>query len=93
MGSVKDLIVEWDEVTKIKIFEVEVMNIDIQESEYIVFNISSSDKGLIATPSEYLSDDDILVEWDDAFTLDSHIQTLRDECSDAIMNSDKWEEI
>ena len=89
--SVELLQQQWSEVTLIKIFEVEVLNKD-KERDWIVFDIRESSDGLIAVPSEDLGVESPEVEWDDCFSLDGHLESLRECCSGAIQESEEWEE-
>jgi len=87
---------QFAEITLIKIFEVEVVNNKTQEKDWITFNIDANDEGLYAIPSEDLTEETekivpIIVEWDDTFTLDHHLETLYEYCNGAIMESVDWD--
>jgi len=87
----KELIAQWEAVTLIKIFETKVINLETKEEDWITFNISHNDDMIYACASEELEIES--VEWDDCFSLDEHLQSLHELCTNAIMESDKWEEV
>lgn len=88
------------------LFEIEVLNIDTNEIEYITFDvtINSDEKTLEAIHvaltreeenSEFIAFQSIEID-DDVFSLDEHLQQLYDVCNEAINNSDfyllEWDE-
>jgi len=85
----QELIAEWENVTLIKIFEMPVKNLATGENDWIVWNISNDENGMIASPSESLTTE--TVEWDECFGLDSHLETLHEQCYMAICESEEWE--
>jgi len=81
---------QFDDITKMKIFEMEIVHTQTKEKDYVIFNLEYNDTHLIATSN---NDDikDCSVEWDTNFDIDAHLGYLSEECSNAIMNS-VWEE-
>lgn len=90
-NAIKELIAKWEAVTLIRVIETKVMNLETQEEDWITFNICHNDKMVYACPSEDLDIVDVL--WDECFSLDEHLQSLSENCSQAILESNKWEEI
>ena len=72
----KTLIKEFSNMNKLPMFEIELE----QEGEYEIYNISATKEGLSTQGSQHL----ILVEWDDCFSLDEHLQSLYELCLDDI---------
>ena len=87
--KVKDMIADWEACTKIKIFEMPVINKSTGESDWIVWNVHHNNTHLYAVASENLPTE--RVEWDECFSLDEHIQALHDACSYAIDESNEWD--
>ena len=94
----KTLIEQFNEIQKIKIFEIEVKNIISEENEFLTFEIYIDDKNLYChsepmTEAEEKSDKIkiISVELDDNFDIDAHLQDLYSNCIEEIINSDFYE--
>lgn len=85
---------DFDNITLMKIFEIEVLNIETQDFDYILFDISIKDNCLIAQHEpltiEEIKSDKIAfksVEIDLDTTLDKNLENLYDACTTAILNS------
>lgn len=91
----KTLQQQWEEVTKIKIFEIEVIDDRTNEKDYIIFDITMNKGYLIAShvalttaeeESIYIASK--AIDIDDSFTLDENLQELYEVCIESITNSD-----
>jgi hypothetical protein len=83
-----------------KVFEIEVLNKETRDLDYILFDIGIKDNCLIALHEaltiEQRKSDKIAfksVEIDLDFSLDEHLQDLYGACINAILNSDFYEYI
>ena len=91
----KTLQQQWAEVTKIKIFEIEVIDDRTNEKDYIIFNITM-DNGYFRAQHVALTTAEEeskfiafkAIEIDDSFTLDENLQELYYVCIDSIINSE-----
>ena len=92
MESIKK---QFEEITKIKIFEVEVTKKGTKEKDYIIFNISIDKNKFVAQhegltkeeeTSEKIAYKSILI--DPECTIDENLQELYNECINAILQSD-----
>tara|TARA_R110002051_G_scaffold318265_1_gene400448 strand:+ start:94 stop:390 length:297 start_codon:yes stop_codon:yes gene_type:complete len=91
----KTLEQQFNEITKFKIFEIEVIDNRTNETEYITFDISIGKDILTAqhvalTKLEEESNNIAFKEsyCDNSFSLDENLQDLYDKCLSAIWNSD-----
>ena len=78
------LLTEFNNVTKMRMFEIEV------KDEYALYDIQANEQGLY-TYGHWGYDDDklplLLVEWDDCFSLDEHLQDLYELCENDANNA------
>jgi len=86
---------EFQEITKIKIFEIPVIETKTQEKEYITFILSIDGDQLKAqhvglTNKENQSENISFkyVDLENCFSLDEHLQNLHEICTNAILESD-----
>ena len=95
MRTINTIRTEWNEVTKLHLFEVEVINNRTGENDYIIFDITIENDKFVAT-HEALTEQEKnstkvaykVVTIDPDFSLDENLQELYSECIDAIYNSD-----
>lgn len=94
----KNLINEWDKVTLMKIFEIEVIDKRTKETDYIIFDIDIEDGKFIAQhiglTTEQENSDKIAytsIDIDTDFSLDENLQELYRACIDAICESEFFE--
>ena len=90
----KNLIEEFNNITLIKCFEIEVIDMRTNETEYILCDISIQDDKLIAqrialNEEEENSPKIAFTSWDldDTFSLDENLQTLHELCVNEIIDS------
>ena len=91
----KTLQQQFNEITKIKIFEIEVINTLTNESDYLIFDISINGNNLIAQhePTTQVEKDSdkisfVLIEIDEYFSIDENLAYLLDECTNKITKSE-----
>ena len=92
------LIEQFNEIQKIKIFEIEVKNLLTGENEFFTFEIKIDEKNLYCY-SEPMTEEEsksnkikiISIELDDNFDIDAHLQDLYSNCIEEIINSDFYE--
>jgi len=91
---------DFDNITLMKVFELEVMNKETKDLDYILFDISIKDSCLVAlheplTIAEIKSDKIAFksVEIDLDFSMNKNLENLYDACINAILNSDFYEYI
>lgn len=86
---------QWDEVTKLKMFEIEVINNKTNENEYIMFDVSIEDDYFVARrdalnfeeqASDKISFSKIEIDYD--FSLNENLGELYDACITDIMQGD-----
>lgn len=89
---------QFNGITKMKLFEIAVLDKRTNEIEHIVFDIEINGPKLKAThealtkaQSESNKIAFVSVDIDEDFSLDSHLQDLYTECTEAIMNSEWFE--
>ena len=94
----KTLIQQFNEIKKIKIFEIQVKNLLTEENEFLTFEIYIDDKNLYChsvpmTEAEEKSEKIkiISVELDDNFNIDAHLEELYSNCIEEIINSDFYD--
>ena len=95
MRTINTIRTEWNEVTKLHLFEVEVINNRTGENDYIIFDITIENDKFVAT-HEALTEQERnstkvaykAVTIDPDFSLDENLASLYDECIDAICSSD-----
>ena len=90
----KNLKKQFNEISLMKIFEIEVLNKN-GETDHIIFDISLKKNSLIAqhealTRREERSKKIAFkkLALDNSFSLDEHLQELHEICTEAIMESD-----
>ena len=92
------IINQFDKLEKLKIFEIPVINKITCEQEHIMFSISIHDSNLIAQhqaltiqelESKKIATKAILIDPD--FSLDENLESLYEECLNAILLSDFFE--
>jgi len=84
--TIEDLKQQFDDITKMKIFEMEITHTQTKEKDYVIFSLEYDDKHLIATSN---NDEikDCIIEWDTHFDIDAHLGYLSEECTNSIMKS------
>lgn len=93
--TLHDLKVEFSEVTKIKIFEIEVFNTRTKEPDYVTFEIFIEGNEFIAQ-HEALSlaqENSKTIAFvsrplDEDFSLDENLQELHENCIEVIQNNE-----
>jgi hypothetical protein len=92
---INNIVQQFENLDRIKIFEIEVMDERTKEIEYIIFDISIEGNKFIAKhePTTYAEEESnkiayTEIEIDESFTLDEHLQNLYSECVDKIIKSD-----
>ena len=86
---------EWENVTKFKLFEIEVTRKDNNETDYIIFDIQIIGNKLVAQHFALNKKEDRSkkiafksIKIDPDFSLDHNLQELFDECQTAIIDSE-----
>ena len=89
---------DWNEISKIKIFEVEVINRITNDNDYVCFNIELHGKTFVAyhvpfnekeTKSKKVANCKYVCDID--FSIDANLQALYDVCIDALISCDYFE--
>jgi hypothetical protein len=76
MNNINDLINQFNNITLMRVFEIEV------NDNYALYDIKCNDKCLYTVGYGTKA---LKVDWDDCFSLDEHLQDLYDKCySEAI---------
>lgn len=84
----KTIAEQFEQLDRIKIFEIEVINKNTGESEYLIFEISiDKDSNIMRAVGEFVAYIDI----DNDFSLDEHLNYLYDEVMQQIINSDLYD--
>ena len=90
----KNLKKHWEEVSKIKVFEVPVTDARTKEDEYIIFYISIIGDYFVAEhePLNLKQEQSdkvafVSVDIDSSFSLDENLEYLFSECMDAVTES------
>ena len=98
MNNLEKLKEDFNDLNKLKIFEIEVIDKINNEQEYIIFNIELKGNKLVATHEALTIKESKskkiaykCIKLDDCFSLDSNLEDLFNECNEAIMNSDFYE--
>ena len=98
MRNLQDITEEFNNIDKIKCFEMEVIDKRSQDEDYIIFDIAIEGNELIAQhvalneaeeQSKFVAYKS--VEIDEGFSLDENLSNLLDECTTAILNSEFYE--
>lgn len=91
----RDLKKEFDEITLMKCFEIEVFDKRIKENDYVLFDITIDGNQLKASHIGLTTEEEQskfiafkTIDLDDCFSLDLQLQALYEKCSEAIINSD-----
>ena len=89
----KNLIQQFEEITKIKVFEIEVINKN-NEKDYILFDLNITEGNLVAQHEALTEDQElsskiafVSIPLDEDFSLDENLQELYSNCIDAISDS------
>ena len=98
MKTLKEFTEEFNAITLMKIFEIEVIRKDNGEKDWIIFDVSIDDEVMVANHeplTEQQSKSKKIafeqVEIDTMFGIDTHLQELYDACIIAIIDSDFFE--
>ena len=92
-----NLIDQFNSITKMKVFEIEVKDVRTNEDEYILFNIEiDAEKNILKASHIALTIDEEKskfiavksIDLDETFSMDEHLQELYSACIDAIISSD-----
>jgi len=94
-ANVKNLISEFNNIDKLRMFEIEVLNNETQETDYIIFDIQIVKNTLVAQHESLTKKQEkskkiayVSLVLDNCFTLDENLSNLYDECCLAILNSE-----
>ena len=77
---------QFEQLDKMKIFEIEVINNNTGESDYLIFDISIEENTMRAV-GEFVA----YIEIDENFSLDSHLEYLYEEVMQQIINSNLYD--
>lgn len=98
MNTLKTLKENFNNITNLHIFEIEVINKKTQENEYIIFDIELQKNTLFASHESLNSKQEkskkisfVKVVLNDCFSLDENLQELYEECINAILESEFFE--
>lgn len=98
MNAIASLKQEFENINKLRMFEIKVLNKATQEKDYIIFNIDLVKNSLIAkheplTKKQEKSNKVAFVKLclDKYFSLDENLSNLHDECLLAILDSEFFE--
>lgn len=93
-----DFLKQWNNVTKIKCFEIPVTDKRTNESDYIIFDITTDGKtfrakhiGLTKEQEKSRKVAFVSTDIDLDFSIDENLQELYSACIDAIIESDFFE--
>tara|TARA_R110000868_G_scaffold96843_4_gene266314 strand:- start:93 stop:398 length:306 start_codon:yes stop_codon:yes gene_type:complete len=96
--TLKDLKKQWQEVTKMPLFEIEVKRKDTGETDYIIFDISLQKNTFVAqhealTEKQERSKKIAYVKQvlDPFYSLDENLTELYNECITALIDSEFFE--
>lgn len=82
----KTIAEQFEQIEKMKIFEIEVINKNTCESEYLIFYISIEDDIMWAV-GEFVA----YIEIDENFSLDNHLDYLYNDVINEIIESDLYD--
>ena len=98
MNTIASLKQDFANITKLRIFEIEVMNKKTNDTDYIIFDIQLHKNTLYAlheslTVKQEKSKKVVFVKvvLDSCYSIDNHLQNLYDECINAIYESEFFE--
>lgn len=98
MNTIKQIKQEFNDITRLRMFEIEVLNKETNETEYIIFDINIVKNSLVAQHESLTKKEERSkkiafkkIAIDKYFSLDENLQSLYDECIDGILNSDFYE--
>lgn len=98
MNTLKTLKDHFYNITKLRIFEIEVMTKKTQENEYVVFYIEIQKNTLLALHESLNSKQEkskkisfVKVVLNNSLSIDENLQNLYDECINAILKSEFFE--
>jgi hypothetical protein len=98
MKKLAQFIAEWESITKMKLFEIEVIDKRTNETDYIIFDIFINGRSFIAQheslstkqeKSKKIAFCKVVIDLD--FSLDQNLQELYSECQEAIIDSEFFE--
>lgn len=98
--TIKNLVEEFNNITKMKVFEIEVFDNRTNEKDHILFEISIDEECKIlmaehvALTIEEEKSDYVAcktIDLNDVFSLDEHLAQLHNICIEAIINGDFYE--
>lgn len=96
--TLKDLKKQWQEVTLLKMFEIEVIRKDTGETDHVIFEISLQKNTLVAQHEALTEKQERSkkiafkkVVLDPYFSLDENLQELFEECQTALIDSEFFE--
>jgi hypothetical protein len=90
MRTVESLKEDFKNITLITVFEMPVIDSE-GNKDWIVWNIKEHEQGLKAFASEDILTSVVNLNWDDAFSIDDHLQNLHEMCYDAVCEDDKYD--
>lgn len=98
MTTIASLKQDFENIAKLRMFEIEVLNKKTQETDYIIFNIDLIKNTLVATHEALTKKQEkskkvayVSLPLDKYFSIDENLSNLLDECNLAILNSDFFE--
>jgi hypothetical protein len=98
MKTIQTLKTEFEAITLMRLFEVEVIDQRTKETDYIIFDIAIKGDTLQAQHEALNKEEEESpkiafksVDLDDCFSLVEHLQNLYSECVEAICNGEFYE--
>lgn len=98
MNAINELKEQFNNLQLIRVFEIEVLNNETGEQDWVLFNISLRKNTLVAQHIGLSAKEDRSnkiafkkVALDKYFSLDEHLQTLHEECINGIIDGDLFE--
>ena len=98
MAKLDDLHKQWDELDRIKVFEIQAIDKRTKEQEWLLFDISLVGEKFIAEHDSFTEAEErslkIAHEWclvDTDVSMDENLEYLHEKCIEAIIGSDFYE--
>lgn len=98
MNTITSLKQDFANITKLRMFEIEVLNKKTQDTDYIIFDIELNKNTLYAFHESLTTKQEkskkiafVKVVLDNCFSLDEHLQDLYSKCIEAICESEFFE--
>ena len=98
MEAIEKIKQDFENITKFKIFEIEVIDKRTNEQDYIIFDISIDKDNFVAQHVPLCEEEEKsnkiafkAIELDENFSLDENLQDLHEECTQSIIDSDFYE--